>query len=57
MLAVNPMAGQPAKFILRLTAPCYQNFVLIIETAEMAQYLYYIFIILPCDTVNFFINR
>ena len=48
---------QPAKVILKFIAPCYHNFVFIIETAEMAQYLNYIFIILPFDTVNFFINK
>ena len=51
------MAGQPARVILTFIAPCYHSFVFIIETAEMAQYLNYIFIILPCDTVHFFINR
>ena len=45
---------QTAKVILTFIAPCYHNFVFIIETAEMAQYLNYIFIILPCDTVIFF---
>ena len=54
------MAGQPtqpAKVILTFIAPCYHNFVYIIENTEMAKYLNYIFIILQCDTVNFFINR
>ena len=53
------MAGQPtqpAKVILNIIEPCYHNFVFILETAEMAQYLNYIFI-LPCNTVNFFIKR
>ena len=51
------MAGQttqPAK--LTLIAPCYHNFVFLIEPVEMAQYSNYIFIILPCDTVIFFLS-
>ena len=35
------MAGpptKPARVILTFIAPCYHNFVFIIETAEMAQY-------------------
>ena len=54
------MAGpptQPARVILTFIAPCYHNFVFIVETAEVAQYLNYIFIILLCDTVHLFINR
>ena len=50
------MAGQPtqpAKDILMLIVPCYHNFVRIIETVELAQHLSYIFITLPCHTVNF----
>ena len=48
---------QPARVILTCIVPYYYNFVFIIETAEMAQYLNYIFITLPCDTVHLFINR
>ena len=54
------MAGpptQPARVILTFIAPCYHYFVFIVETAEVAQYLNYIFIILLCDTVHLFINR
>ena len=60
LLAVNGVwLVSQLKLYLLLTfiAPCYHNFVFIIETAEMAQYLNYIFIILPCDTVHIFINR
>ena len=54
------MAGpptQPARVMLTFIAPCYHNFVFIVETAEVAQYLNYIFIIILCDTVHLFINR
>ena len=40
------MAGQPtqpAKVILTFIAPCYHNFVFIIETAEMAHYFIWYF--------------
>ena len=38
---------QPARVILTCIVPYYYNFVFIIETAKMAQYLNYIFITLP----------
>ena len=44
-------------YLLTCIVPYYYNFVFIIETAEMAEYLNYIFITLPCDTVHLFINR
>ena len=50
------MAGQPtppAKDILMLNAPYYHNVLFIIETVELAQYLSYILITLPCYTVKF----
>ena len=47
---------QPTRVILTCIVPYYYNFVFIIETAEMAQYLNYIFITLPVILLIFLLT-